>query len=105
MIRRVSGPLVDIPESGASRIPASAGQRASKRPGEARDQLGARAGKAREASVVDDGRIETPRRVPNKRMRKPMANATATPIVNRRAQVRVTPAMSTPPSPNSCGSV
>ena len=91
---------------GCEQDPGQRGQRASERPREARDQRRSALRRAARPRLSTTARIETPRRVRNNRMRKPMASATATTIVIRRCPgERSRRAMSTPPSPNSCGSV
>ncbi len=105
MISSVSGPLVDMPVSGASRIPESA---ASEQPSAHEkletldDRAPARLARPRLSTTA---RIATPRRVRNSRMRRPMARPTASPTVRSRAYVSTTPATWKPFWPNRVGIV
>ena len=106
MISRASGPLVDMPASGASRIPASA---ASEQP-RAHEKLETSSARApvrlARLAVVDDGAHRRRRGAMRKsRRRSPMASATASARVKARAHVITTPAMWKPPLPKSGGSV
>ncbi len=75
MMSSVSGPLVDIPVSGASKMPARA---ASEQPS-AHEKLDTRSERAPASAasprLSTTARIETPSRVRNSRMRSPMASA------------------------------
>ena len=105
MISNVSGPLVDMPASGARRMPASAAREqpsAHEKLDTSSERAPTRLARPRLSTTA---RIDTPRRVRNSNRRKPMASTIASTTVRRRAHVTTMPATRKPPSPNRVGSV